>query len=122
MTVLVVGSVAYDSVITPADSRDDSLGGSATYFSVGISRFAPVSLVAIIGEDFQERHIELLRSRGVDVSGLQRQQGKTFRWAGEYYSADLNCPHHAGYSAQRLRRFLAKAQRRAAPQPIPVPR
>lgn len=90
MTVLVVGSVAYDSVTTPAGSREDSLGGSATYFSVGISRFAPVSLVAIIGEDFQERHIELLRSCGVDISGLQRQEGKTFRWAGEYYSADLN--------------------------------
>ena len=90
MTVLVVGSVAYDSVTTPTGSREDSLGGSATYFSVGISRFAPVSLVAIIGEDFQERHIELLRSRGVDISGLQRQEGKTFRWAGEYYSADLN--------------------------------
>ena len=90
MSVLVVGSVAYDSVTTPAASREDALGGSATYFSVGISRFAPVSLVAVVGEDFQEGHIELLRSCDVDVSGLQRQQGKTFRWAGEYYSADLN--------------------------------
>lgn len=90
MTVLVVGSVAYDSVATPTGSREDSLGGSATYFSIGISRFAPVSLIAVVGDDFQERHIELLRSHGVDVSGLQREQGKTFRWAGEYYSADLN--------------------------------
>ncbi len=90
MTVLVVGSVAYDSVTTPTDSREDSLGGSATYFSIGISRFAPVSVIAVIGDDFQERHIELMRSRGVDVSGLQRQKGETFRWAGEYYSADLN--------------------------------
>ena len=90
MTVLVVGSVAYDSVKTPTGSREDSLGGSATYFSIGISRFAPVSLIAVIGDDFQERHIELLRSRDVDVSGLQRQQGRTFRWAGEYFSADLN--------------------------------
>ena len=90
MTVLVVGSVAYDSVATPTGSREDSLGGSATYFSIGVSRFAPVSLIAVVGEDFQERHIELLRSRGVDVSGLQREQGKTFRWAGEYFSADLN--------------------------------
>lgn len=89
MTVLVVGSVAYDSVTTPADSREDSLGGSATYFSIGISRFAPVSLIAVVGEDFQEKHIELLRSRGVDVRGLQRKKGGTFRWAGEYYSADL---------------------------------
>ena len=90
MTVLVVGSVAYDSVKTPTGSRQDSLGGSATYFSIGISRFAPVSLIAVIGEDFQEQHIKLLRSRDVDVSGLQRQQGRTFRWAGEYFSADLN--------------------------------
>ena len=90
MTVLVVGSVAYDSVTTPAASREDSLGGSAMYFSVGVSNFAPVSLVAVIGDDFQQRHIDLLRSRGVDVSGLRRQKGGTFRWAGEYYSADLN--------------------------------
>ena len=90
MTVLVVGSVAYDSVTTPAGSREDSLGGSATYFSIGISPFAPVSVIAVIGDDFRERHIELMRSRGVDVSGLQRQKGKTFRWTGEYYSADLN--------------------------------
>ena len=90
MTVLVVGSVAYDSVKTPTGSREDSLGGSATYFSIGISRFAPVSLIAVIGEDFQEQHIDLLRSRGVDVSGLLRQKGDTFRWAGEYFSADLN--------------------------------
>ena len=90
MSVLVVGSVAYDSVATPTASRENSLGGSAMYFSIGISRFAPVSLIAVVGEDFQEKHIELLRSRGVDVSGLRREQGKTFRWAGEYYSADLN--------------------------------
>ena len=90
MTVLVVGSVAYDSVTTPTASREDSLGGSATYFSIGISRFAPVSLIAVVGEDFQAKHFDLLRSRGVDVSGLQRQKGGTFRWAGEYYSADLN--------------------------------
>lgn len=90
MTVLVVGSVAYDSVTTPSDSREGSLGGSATYFSIGISHFAPVSVIAVIGDDFQERHIDLMRSRGVDVSGLQRQKGETFRWAGEYFSADLN--------------------------------
>ena len=90
MTVLVVGSVAYDSVTTPAASREDSLGGSAMYFSVGISRFAPVSIVAVTGDDFQQQHIDLLRERGVDVSGLRRQKGETFRWAGEYYSADLN--------------------------------
>ena len=90
MTILVVGSVAYDTISTPTDSREDSLGGSATYFSVAASRFAPVSVIAVVGEDFQEEHLDLLRSRGVDVSGLRRQEGGTFRWAGEYFSADLN--------------------------------
>ena len=90
MSVLVVGSVAYDSVTTPADSREDALGGSATYFSIAASRFTNVSLIAVIGEDFDDRHIALLRSHGIDVSGLRRHNGKTFRWAGEYYSSDLN--------------------------------
>ena len=90
MTVLVVGSVAYDSVKTPVASRETSLGGSAMYFSIGISRFAPVSVVAVVGEDFQDEHVDAIRSCGVDVSGLRRMAGSTFRWAGEYYGADLN--------------------------------
>ncbi|MCY3544060.1 MAG: PfkB family carbohydrate kinase [Chloroflexi bacterium] len=90
MTVLVVGSVAYDCVKTPVASRETSLGGSAMYFSIGISRFAPVSVVAVVGDDFQDEHVEAMRSRGVDVSGLRRVAGSTFRWAGEYYGADLN--------------------------------
>ena len=90
MTVLVVGSVAYDSVKTPVASRETSLGGSAMYFSIGISRFAPVSVVAVVGDDFQDEHVDAMRSRGVDVSGLRRVAGSTFRWAGEYYGADLN--------------------------------
>ncbi|MXY45645.1 MAG: sugar kinase [Chloroflexi bacterium] len=90
MTVLVVGSVAYDSVKTPVASRETSLGGSAMYFSIGISRFAPVSVVAVVGEDFQDEHVDAMSSCGVDVSGLRRVTGSTFRWAGEYYGADLN--------------------------------
>ena len=90
MTVLVVGSVAYDSVKTPVASRETSLGGSAMYFSIGVSRFAPVSVVAVVGDDFQDAHVDAMRSRGVDVSGLRRVAGSTFRWAGEYYGADLN--------------------------------
>ncbi len=90
MSILVVGSVAYDSVITPAARRADSLGGSAMYFSVAASRFAPVSLIAVVGEDFAEEHVALLESRGVDVSGLRRAKGSTFRWAGEYNTSDMN--------------------------------
>ena len=90
MTVLVVGSVAYDSVETPAGRRDDALGGSATYFSVACSNFAPVSIVGVVGEDFQHEDVELLRSHGVDLSGLERVAGHTFRWSGVYGLEDVN--------------------------------
>ncbi len=90
MTVLVVGSVAYDSVATPAGSRVDALGGSATYFSIACSNFAPVSLVGVVGEDFRDRDVELLRSNGVDLSSLERAQGRTFRWSGVYGPEDIN--------------------------------
>ena len=90
MTVLVVGSVAYDSVETPAGRRDDALGGSATYFSVSCSNFAPVSLVGVVGEDFRDVDVELLRSHGVDLSGLERVEGQTFRWSGVYGPEDVN--------------------------------
>ena len=90
MSVLVVGSVAYDSVVTPAGSRDETLGGSATFFSVSSSYFTPVSVVAVIGEDFQPEHVELLESRRVDTSGLDRKPGKTFRWSGVYSAEDVN--------------------------------
>ena len=90
MTVLVVGSVAYDSVQTPAGSRDDALGGSATYFSVTCSNFAPVGLIGVVGEDFRDGDVELLRSHGVDLSGLERVEGRTFRWSGVYGPEDVN--------------------------------
>lgn len=90
MSVLVVGSVAYDSVTTPEGSREEALGGSATYFSIACSYFAPVSLVAVVGDDFKPEHVKLVRSHGVDTSGLERQPGKTFRWAGVYGAEDLN--------------------------------
>ncbi len=89
MGVLVVGSVALDSVKTPAGARNEILGGSATYASVAASYFAPVSVIAVVGDDFPEEHLIFLRSKGVDISGLERRKGKTFRWKGEYGS-DLN--------------------------------
>ena len=90
MSVLVVGSVAYDSVTTAAGTRRDALGGSATYFSISSSYFTPVSVVAVVGEDFLQEHVELLQSRHVDTSGLERRPGKTFRWAGVYGAEDVN--------------------------------
>ena len=89
MSLLVVGSVAFDSVKTPFGQAEEVLGGSATYFSTAASYFTDVRLVAVIGEDFPEKHINFLKSRKVDVSGLQRGTGKTFRWKGEY-GYDLN--------------------------------
>jgi sugar/nucleoside kinase (ribokinase family) len=88
--LLVVGSVALDSVTTPFGKVDEALGGSATYFSYSASFFTRVRLVATVGSDFPEDHVRLLRDRGVDVTGLQRSAGgRTFRWVGEY-GYDLN--------------------------------
>ena len=90
MSVLVVGSVAYDSVVTPAGSRQDALGGSAAFFSVAGSYFTDVSVVAVVGADFKPEHLALLTGRGVDVTGLERRPGKTFRWSGVYSAGDVN--------------------------------
>lgn len=84
MSVLVVGSVAFDTIRTPFGVATDVLGGSANYFSVAASFFTDVRLVAVVGEDFPETHLEFLRRRRVDLRGLQRVPGKTFRWEGEY--------------------------------------
>jgi sugar/nucleoside kinase (ribokinase family) len=87
--LLVVGSVALDSVTTPFGSVREALGGSATFFSYAASFFTTVRLVATVGEDFPPEHLALLRDRGVDTSGLQPAPGRTFRWVGEY-GYDLN--------------------------------
>jgi len=90
MSILVVGSVAYDSVKTSAGSRQDALGGSATYFSVAASFLAPVAVVAVVGDDFRAEHVGLLEARGVDVTGLETRAGRTFRWVGEYDAEDMS--------------------------------
>ncbi len=85
MSLLVVGSIALDSVTTPFGDRQNILGGAASYFSCAASFFTPVSLVGVVGDDFPPEHIELFRRRGIDLSGLERRAGaKTFRWSGEY--------------------------------------
>jgi sugar/nucleoside kinase (ribokinase family) len=84
MSLLVVGSVAFDSVKTPFGEVEEVLGGSATYFSAAASFFAPVSLVAVVGEDFPDNALEFLKARQVRLEGLERRPGKTFRWKGEY--------------------------------------
>ncbi|MDE2059670.1 MAG: sugar kinase [candidate division NC10 bacterium] len=88
-SILVVGSVALDSVQTPFGNAKEALGGSATYFSVAASFFADVRIVAVVGEDFPEEHLAFLKSRSIDLKGLVRVPGRTFRWTGEY-GFDLN--------------------------------
>ncbi len=88
--VLIVGSVALDSVETPSGRVDNVLGGAATYGAVAASLFAPVHLVGVVGADFPEGHLEFLRKRGIDLAGLQIiTGGHTFRWKGDY-NTDLN--------------------------------
>jgi sugar/nucleoside kinase (ribokinase family) len=89
MSLLVVGSVALDSVQTPFGQTEDVLGGSAVFFSAAASLFAPVQLVGVIGEDYPVDQLSFLSERGVDLSGLARAEGESFRWRGSY-RFDLN--------------------------------
>jgi sugar/nucleoside kinase (ribokinase family) len=82
--LLVVGSVALDTVKTPFGEVSEVLGGSATFFSTAASYFTSVDLIAVVGEDFPPQHLNFLKSRGIDVTGLERRPGATFRWKGEY--------------------------------------
>jgi sugar/nucleoside kinase (ribokinase family) len=92
MSILVVGSVAFDSVETPFGRVEEVLGGSGTYFSTSASFFTDVKLVAVVGEDFPAEHLDFLRSRSIDLAGLQTAAGRTFRWKGRY-GFDLNEAH-----------------------------
>lgn len=89
MSVLVVGSVALDSVETPFGRADEALGGSATYFSASASHHTPVQLVGVVGDDYPVERLQDLSARGVDLSGLERMDGESFRWRGRYRH-DLN--------------------------------
>jgi sugar/nucleoside kinase (ribokinase family) len=89
MPVLVVGSIALDTVKTPVEEHGDLLGGSASYAALSASFFSPVRLVGVVGHDFPESEFDFWKSRKIDSEGVQRASGKTFRWSGEY-SWDLN--------------------------------
>ena len=87
--IAVVGSVAFDTIETPVGRAEEVLGGSATHFAVAASYFAPVQLVAAVGEDFPQAELDYLASRGIDLSGLEVRPGLTFRWTGRYHE-DMN--------------------------------
>ena len=90
MSLLVVGTIAYDSVSLGTESRVDSLGGSATYFSIAASFFTSVAVVAVVGKDFEDSDRQYLLSRGVDISGMETAGGQTFRWSGSYDPNNMN--------------------------------
>ncbi len=90
MGLLIVGSLGLDTVITPFDKVEDALGGSATYISLAASYFSgPIELVGVVGNDFPDEYVKLLEDHNVDLEGLQKEEGKTFRWGGKYHY-DLN--------------------------------
>src|SRR5438552_3631057 len=88
-SLIVVGSVAFDSIETPHGGVDEALGGSATYFSYASSFFTRPRLVGVVGEDFSDEHRQLFSSRDIDTAGLCTQAGQTFRWKGRYHQ-DMN--------------------------------
>jgi ribokinase len=102
--VLIVGSIALDSVETPFGKVENALGGAATYASTAASLFTDVQLVGVVGEDFPQEHLDFLRGRGVDLKGVQVAEGKTFRWSG-YYDFDLNTAHTRDTQLNVFERF-----------------
>jgi sugar/nucleoside kinase (ribokinase family) len=89
MSILVVGSVAFDNITTPSGSVENILGGAATHFALAASFFTEVRVVAVVGDDFTAEHENVLKKRGIDTRGIERASGKTFRWGGRY-SDNLN--------------------------------
>ena len=82
--ILVVGSLAYDDVQTPYDSRREVLGGAASYFSLAACLYAPVRLMGVVGDDFRPGDLERLRTKGIDLAGVEHAKGRSFRWLGRY--------------------------------------
>ena len=85
MSIVAVGSVAFDTIASPSGKVEDVLGGAATYFALAASYFTPVRVVAVVGEDFTADHENVLKKRGVDTRGIEHSKGKTFRWGGQYH-------------------------------------
>lgn len=89
MSILAVGTVAFDSIETPFGSAERILGGSASYFALGASFFAPVRIVGVIGQDFPQEYLDLFTQRNIDLEGVKKESGDTFHWRGRYHE-DIN--------------------------------
>ena len=107
MSLLVVGSIAFDSIQTPYGQVEEILGGSATFFSVTASWFTPVRVVAVVGDDFGEEHFRVFRERCIDTQGVERVPGRTFRWKGEYVG-DMNQAHTLDTQLNVFEKFVPK--------------
>ena len=106
-SVLVVGSVALDTIETPHGKFEDILGGSATHFSLAASRFAPTRMVGVVGKDFPAEHVEMLRSREIDTTGLEFAEGLTFRWHGRF-TGDMSRAETLSIALNVLEKFQPK--------------
>jgi sugar/nucleoside kinase (ribokinase family) len=95
MKLLVVGSMALDTIETPFGKEENILGGSASYFSLAASMFTDVGIVAVVGKDFPESHLDLFRSKNIELEGVTREEGETFKWEGKY-GYDLGDPDTLG--------------------------
>jgi sugar/nucleoside kinase (ribokinase family) len=107
MSLLVVGSIAFDSIQTPYGQVEEILGGSATFFSVTASWFTLVRVVAVVGDDFGEEHFRVFRERSIDTHGVERVPGRTFRWKGEYVG-DMNQAHTLDTQLNVFEKFVPK--------------
>jgi sugar/nucleoside kinase (ribokinase family) len=107
MSLLVVGSIAFDSIQTPYGQVEEILGGSATFFSVTASWFTPVRVVAVVGDDSGEEHFRVFRERSIDTQGIERVPGRTFRWKGEYVG-DMNQAHTLDTQLNVFEKFVPK--------------
>ena len=111
MTVLVVGSVALDSVETPFGRAENVLGGSAVFFAASASLLTNVQVVGVVGSDYPIDQLDALAERGVDLSGIERAEGESFRWRGRYRH-DLNSAGNARDAAGRVLALPAQDSRR----------
>lgn len=107
MSLLAVGSIAFDSIRTPHGEVEEILGGSATFFSVTASWFTSVSVVAVVGEDFGAEHFRVFSDRSIDTRGVEQVAGRTFRWKGEYLG-DMNEAHTLDTQLNVFEKFVPK--------------